>query len=264
MRYFIHLSYQGTNYSGWQRQALTKITIQEVIEDTLSQICKKKIQINGCGRTDAGVHASQYVFHVHLGEVDAENLKFKLNKNLPPDIAVYEIIEVQNDQHSRFDAVSRTYDYFLHWKKDPQLINFSSWYDDVDLDFNPMHKATKMILDTKDFKALCKQPDLYKNTICHISNSQLFVDEENGRLRFTITSNRFLRGMIRYCIFFLLKIGNGDLAIEEFQKILNQEIQLKQKQPALPNGLFLSKIEYSYLTFNESNNIIKMLKKGLE
>lgn len=264
MRYFIHLGFDGSTYSGWQKQKNTLNTVQEVIEQTLTQLFKKTITVYGCGRTDAGVHASQYIIHINLDEAPLFDFKFRLNKNLPDDIAVFEIIEVTENQHCRYDAVARTYDYFIHWKKDPVLMRYSSFYEDLTLNFDLMKKAAALILGTKDFKALCKQPDLYPNTLCQITKCELFVNEEQGRLRFNITSNRFLRGMIRFCIFFLLKVGTGEMTLEEFRKILNQEKKLKQKQPAFPNGLFLSKVKYPFLELKDSHHLIKMLKVGLE
>jgi tRNA pseudouridine38-40 synthase len=264
MRYFIHLGFDGTSYSGWQRQKNTLNTVQEVIEAKLSQIFKKPVTAYGCGRTDAGVHASQYVIQINLDEAPTFDLKFRLNKNLPRAIAVFEIIEVDKYQHCRYDAVARTYDYFIHWTKDPVLYRHSSFYEGLVLDFDAMKTAAALILQTNDFKPLCKQPNLYKNTICHISNSEVFVNEEQGRLRFTITSNRFLRGMIRICIFFLLQIGKGEMTLEEFEAILKQEKHLAEKPPAFPNGLFLSKIEYPFLELKNSHHLIKMLKVGLE
>lgn len=230
----------------------------------LSQIFKKRISVYGCGRTDAGVHASQYVFQINLDESPSFDLKFRMNKNLPDGIAVFEIIEVNEKQHCRHDAVSRTYDYFIHLNKNPVLFHVSSLYEDLDLDFAKMKEATALIFETKDFRALCKKPDLYDNTLCQISNCELFVNEEQGRLRFTITSNRFLRGMIRICIFFLLEVGTGKMTLEEFKQILNQEKEMKEKWPAHPNGLFLSKIEYPFLELDDSQNLVKMLSIGLE
>lgn len=264
MRYFLHLGYDGSRYRGWQRQKNTQETIQEIIEDKLSQIFKSPITVYGCGRTDAGVHASQYVMQVNLMQAPDFDFKFRLNKNLPDDIAVFEIFEVDENQNCRYSAVARTYDYFIHWKKDPVLMRYSSFYEDLDLDFDLMHEATGLILKTRDFRALCKQPDLYDNTICEISNCQLFINEEQGRLRFTITSNRFLRGMIRICIFFLVQVGTGKLSVQEFQKILNQTKDYKEKQPALPNGLFLSKVEYPFLKLKDCHQLIQMLRQGLD
>jgi len=264
MRYFLHLGYVGSTYSGWQKQKNTANTVQEVIEQTLSMLFKKDMTLYGCGRTDAGVHASQYVAHVDLDEAPDFDLKFRLNKNLPDDIAIYEVIKTEADQHCRYDAVARTYDYFIHWKKDPFLIKYSSLYDDLVLDFDKMREATALILKTKDFKPLCKQPDLYKNTLCTVTNCELFVNEAQGRLRFTITSNRFLRGMVRLCVFFLLRVGSGKMSLDGFQKILNQEKLLEQMQPALPNGLFLSRVAYPFLELSDANDLMEMLRVGLE
>jgi len=264
MRYFIHLSFDGTNYSGWQKQKNTQNTVQEIMEQKIGLLFKKEVSVYGCGRTDAGVHSSQFFAHVNLEAAPDFDLKFRLNKNLPEDISVYEILAVTDEQHSRYDAVARTYDYFMHWKKDPFLIRYSSLYDDWDLDFGLMREAADMILRTEDFRALCKQPDLYKNTLCRITNCELFVDEKAGRLRFSITSNRFLRGMVRFCIYFLLEVGRGRMSLEEFFQILNQEKILQQKEPALPNGLFLSRVEYPFLELSEGSDLMKRMRVGLE
>jgi tRNA pseudouridine38-40 synthase len=111
---------------------------------------------------------------------------------------------------------------------------------------------------------LCKQPDLYDNTLCQISECALFVNKQEGRMRFTITSNRFLRGMVRYCVFFLVKVGSGEMTLRELEDILQQKTELTQKQPALPHGLFLSRVVYPYMTFNETHQLIRMLRSGLE
>ena len=264
MRYFIHLGFNGSSYSGWQRQKDTQNTVQELIEQTLSRLFKKKISVYGCGRTDAGVHASQYVIQINLDEPPLFDLKFRLNKNLPDSIAVFEIIEVNENQHCRHDAVARTYDYFMHWNKNPILASYSSFYEDLVLDFDLMRKAAELILQTTDFKPLCKQPETYHNTICKISKCELFVNTEQGRLRFTITGNRFLRGMVRICVFFLLEVGRGKITLKEFGEILTQKTELKEKLPAHPNGLFLSKVNYPFLELKNSHNLIKMLKVGLE
>ncbi len=263
MRYFVHLGFDGSHFNGWQRQKNASNTIQETIEDTLTKIFKKEISVYGCGRTDAGVHASQYIMQLHLDEAPEFDLQFRLNKNLPDSIVIYEIHEVQIDQHCRYDAISRTYDYFIHLKKDPALLQFSSLYEDLQLDFSLMQQAVQLIRETSDFKALCKRPDLYTNTSCEISNCELFINSDQSRLRFTIKSDRFLRGMIRYCIFFLLKVGTQEISLDEFEAILEQEKSLKDKQPAHPNGLYLSKIEYPFIQFENKHHLIKMLKQDL-
>ena len=264
MRYFIHIGYDGSNYRGWQQQTNNPKTVQEEIEKTLFKLFKKKISVYGCGRTDAGVHASQYILHINLDEAPLFDLKFRMNKNLPDNIVVFEIMEVKENQHCRYHATARTYDYFIHWKRDPILFRYSSFYENLVLDFDLMRKATKLILANKDFKPLCKRPDLYTNTICRITKCELFVNEEQGRLRFSITSDRFLRGMIRYSVFFLLEVGSGRMSLNEFEQILNQEKILIEKVPVYPNGLFLSKLEYPFIKFNDSHYLIEMLKLGLK
>ena len=264
MRYFLHMGFDGTNYHGWQKQTNTAHTVQEVVENKLSQLFKEPITVYGCGRTDSGVHASQYIIHINLDECPDFDLKFRLNKNLPDGIAVFDILEVNTDQHCRYDAVARTYDYFIHWKKDPVLIRYSSFYEDLDIDFNLMQKAAGLLLDLQDFRPVCKQPDLYKNTICKITKCRLVINEGQDRMRFTITSDRFLRGMVRICIFFLLEVGSGKMSIDRLNDILSQKEKMTAMKPAFPNGLFLSKVEYPYLQFDESHHLIRMLRVGLE
>ncbi|MBI9069301.1 MAG: tRNA pseudouridine synthase A [Salinivirgaceae bacterium] len=264
MRYFIHLGFDGSNYRGWQRQITPRNTVQEVVEQTLSRLFKKEVSAYGCGRTDAGVHASQYVIQINLDEAPEFDLKFRMNKNLPDDISVFEIIEVNQDQHCRDDAVARTYDYFIHWNKNALLFRYSSFYENLILDFDLMRKAAALIQETRDFKPLCKQANSYNNTLCQIRNCEVFVNEEQGRLRFTITANRFLRGMVRICVFFLMEVGSGKMTLKEFEEILNQEKYLEERLPAYPNGLYLSSVEYPFLKLNNTHNIIKLLRFGLE
>ncbi len=263
MRYFLHVAYDGSKYSGWQRQPKAR-SIQEKIEDKLLKVFKEPITVFGCGRTDKGVHASQYIMHINLSKALDFDLKFRLNKNLPDEIAVYDVIEMKEDQHCRYDASSRTYDYFIHLNKDPHLANYSSFYQLENLDFESMKKAAALLAQYDDFRAICKQPDLYPNTICKVSHAELFVNEEEGRLRFTITANRFLRGMIRLSITFLLKIGKGEITLDEFEHILANKIVLPYNSPSLPNGLYLSKIEYPYLKLTPRKDICYFLKMGLE
>ena len=264
MRYFIHLGFDGSTFSGWQRQKATSNTIQEVIEHTLNKLFKKPTPIYGCGRTDAGVHASQYVIQINLDEAPTFDLKFRMNKNLPNSIAVFEVLEITTDQHCRYDVTTRTYDYFVHWKKNPILSSNSSFYEDYSLDFNLMQKATALLSQTTDFRAFCKQPDLYDNTICCISHCGLSVNQSQGRLRFTITSNRFLRGMVRICVYYLLEVGRGKMTIETFKAILNQDKKLKTTYAAHPNGLFLSQITYPNLQLDDAHNLVTILRVGLD
>jgi tRNA pseudouridine38-40 synthase len=261
MNYFLHISYDGSRYSGWQFQPNVR-SVQGTIEDTLKEIFKERIPLGGCGRTDAGVHASQYIARVNLPAFDFD-LKFRINKRLPDDISIHEILEMDEKRRARFDATSRTYDYFIHLKKDPFLRRYSSYYDLENLDFEAMKKAATLFTKYDDFKSVCLQPLLYNHTRCNVTHAKLYVDEKQERLRFTITGNRFLRGMVRLCVYFLLEVGEGRMTVEEFEHRLANRIDGVRKS-AFPNGLFLSKVEYPYLKLENQSELFRFLKTGLE
>ena len=113
MRYFLQLSYNGKNYSGWQRQD-NAVSVQETVEDNLSKIMNDPTEIVGCGRTDAGVHAKQYYTHFDSVKDLPENFLYRMNNMLPDDISINDIFTVKSETHARFDAVNRTYKYFIH------------------------------------------------------------------------------------------------------------------------------------------------------
>ena len=262
MKYFLHIGYNGTEYSGWQWQPNVE-TVQGVLEAKLKAIFKADIKTIGCGRTDAGVHASQYILHIVVKQDFDFDLKFRLNKHLPNDISIYDVIEVKEKQHARFDANKRTYDYFIHLYNDPILNKYSSFYELENLDFEAMKTAAALLPIFTDFKMVCKQPDLYDHTNCNVTFAKLYVNENSQRLRFTITSNRFLRGMIRMLVFFLLKVGTKELSLADFKLIMSGELEFKNKMPAFAQGLYLSKIEYPYLKLEEPENMCSLLKNGL-
>lgn len=246
MRYFFHIGYHGFHYHGWQRQ-VGDISVQEIIEDALSAIFQTTITIVGCGRTDAQVSASQYFFHTQFkNELDFD-LKFRLNKVLPPDIAIFDIIPVETTQHARFDATKRTYDYFIHTYKNPFLSQTSSLYQLEHLDIEKMKEAASLFAKYTDYKFFCKSPDRHHSTICNITQAQLFINKQGDKIRFQITSNRFLKGMIRVIVGKLLDVGKGECSIEEIEKALKTIEPLKLIKPAHPQGLFLSKVSYPFL-----------------
>jgi tRNA pseudouridine38-40 synthase len=263
MNYFLHIGYDGSHFRGWQWQP-NAVSVQETIEQKLKIIFKTDITVFGCGRTDAGVHASQYMMHITLPEPFDFDLKFRLNKNLPDSIVVYELWEMDNTCHSRFDVTSRTYDYFIHSHNAPVLGKYSSYYDLTGFDFEAMKQAALLIGRYNDCKALCIQPHLYKHTRCEITHSQLYVNEAQQRMRFSITANRFLRGMVRICVSFILKVGAGQLTLQEFEHILANQIIVPNKRPAFPNGLYLSRVEFPYIKLTAQTDMCSFLKVGLE
>ena len=246
MRYFFHIGYNGTNYSGWQKHAGV-VSIQKLIEHALSHIFKFPITINGCGRTDAHVHASQFFFHADIIQEWNFDLLFRLNKILPDDIAVFDIIPMQGRPHARFDAIQRSYDYFMHTYKDPFLSKCSSLYQETSLNLDEMKKAVALLPLYDDYRCYCKMPDRLSNTICKVSSAFLFVNEKGNRLQFSISANRFLSKMIRIIVGRLLEIGLGNLSVDEFEHYLANKETPKIIIPAHPQGLYLSKVTYPYL-----------------
>ena len=262
MRYFLHIAYSGTNYRGWQMQKGGVLSVQEVIEKNLSQVFKKPIFVIGCGRTDAQVHASQYFLHFQIEEEWNFDLVFRLNKMLPPDISVFDLIPVEPKQHARFGATKRTYDYFIHTYKDPFLRNISTLYTEFKLDIPKMAKAVAVLTNYEDYHAFCKTPNAHSSTLCLISKADLFANETGDRIRFQITSNRFLRGMIRIIVGKLLLIGSGQMTVDEFEELLISKITPPEFDVAHPQGLFLSEIQYPFLTIPPKTSFSAFQQNG--
>lgn len=208
---------------------------------------KEPVTVIGCGRTDAGVHASQYFFHADLQESYGFDVLQRLNHALPDDISIYDIIPVHEKAHARFDAVERRYDYFIHTQKDPFLNGSSAYYGDWPLDISRMQEAVALLPKYDDYYAFCKSPAGFANTICRVSDAQLWTLDDGKRLHFQITANRFLTGMIRIIVGRLLEIGTGRMTPDHFEKHLREKQTPRIITGAYPQGLYLSKIVYPYL-----------------
>lgn len=260
MRYFVHIGYNGLQYGGWQRQPGV-MNVQGVIELALSQIFKTTVAINGCGRTDAQVHASQFFFHMDLDQEWDFDLVFRLNKVLPRNIAVFDIIPMEGTPHARFDAVQRSYDYFLHTYKDPFLNGLSSYYLLDGLKFDQMKAAVALLPQYKDYRAFCTSPDKYEHTLCYVRSASLMMDSSGDKLRFQISANRFLGKMIRIIMGQLLKIGKGTLSVDEFEQYLISRQTPALITPAHPQGLYLSKVTYPFLNLPPRVDFSAILQK---
>jgi tRNA pseudouridine38-40 synthase len=240
------------------------MNVQGVIEKCLSQIFKTELAVNGCGRTDAQVHASQFFFHMDIEQIWDFDLIFRLNKLLPLNIAVYDIIPMEGQPHARFDAVQRSYDYFLHTYKDPFLNGLSSFYLLDGLKWDEMKAAVELLPRYKDYRAFCTHPDKYEHTLCYVRSASLMVDEKGDKLRFQISSNRFLGKMIRILMGQLLKIGKGALSVDEFESHLISRETPALITPAHPQGLYLSKVTYPYLDLPPRTDFSAILQKSAD
>ncbi|MDB5010219.1 MAG: truA 1 [Mucilaginibacter sp.] len=263
LRYFIHIGYHGTKYSGWQKHPGV-LNVQEVLETCISRVLKKPVTIVGCGRTDAQVHASQFFFHMDIEKEWKFDLFFRLNKLLPADIALFDIIKMEGLPHARFDAIERTYDYFIHTYKDPFLNGFSSYYPEKNLDLEKMKAAVALLTQYNDYRGFCKSPDRNDHTICHINYAGLFAHQNGDKFRFQITANRFLGKMVRIIMGRLLDIGRGKLSVDQFEYYLINKETPSIITPAYPQGLYLSKVTYPYLNLQPGTTFITMLQNNVD
>lgn len=251
-RYFLTISYDGSNYNGWQIQQNTPNTIQHVLENKLSLILGEKISVIGCGRTDTGVHAKNYVAHIELLKpLEKENdshLLYKLNKILPPDISILKINAVHETAHARFDAVERTYYYYLSQQKNPFRKAYTYFlFGEIDIDL--MNEAALILLKHEDFKCFSKVNTDNKTTNCKITYAKWLACGENEWF-FKIKANRFLRGMVRAIVGTLILVGRKKITLNEFEKIIESKDRTKAGQNVPANALFLSGIKYPKHIYN--------------
>lgn len=242
-RYFIFLSYDGTSYHGWQTQP-GKTTVQSKLEDALSVILQDNIKTTGAGRTDTGVHARLFVAHFDSAEEDLagnSNIIFRLNSYLPADISVSKIMAVDNNVSARYDAISRTYRYFISLRKDPFNQKYS-WYRHGKMDIDAMNRASTYLLKYDDFTSFSKLHTQVKTNICKIYEAGWISDGKN--LVFTIRANRFLRNMVRSIVGTMVEIGTDKMPPGEIKKIIMAKDRSAAGASAPAEGLFLENIEY--------------------
>lgn len=244
MRYRVHLQYLGTAYAGWQRQP-NDVTVQQVLEETLSTILREKIEVTGCGRTDAGVHARQYVAHFDAMSIENfDKVLYQWNAILPYDISVLQLMPAKDDFHARFDAVSRSYTYHLHFQKNPFLQNQSFYFQQSrDLDIEKMMAAASLLLSYEQFKPFCKTGSDANHYICYLKNAVWHFFQDGAT--FTIDANRFLRGMVRLIVGTQLQIGLGKISLTELKYSLDTQEPIPFAWSVPPEGLFLEKIIYA-------------------
>ena len=240
-RYFVQLCYKGTRYHGWQYQP-NAISVQEVIENAFSVILQEKIEVTGAGRTDTGVHASFYVLHFDSGNsLIGESLVSKMNSILPPDIAIKSIRKVPVEAHARFSALSRTYRYYIHQKKDPFLTE-TSFYFRRKLDIAGMNEVSQVLYQISDFTSFSKLHSDVKTNNCKILYAQW--EQENDIIIFTVKADRFLHNMVRALVGTLIEAGLGKISKEQFVEIVYKRDRRAAGVSVPATGLFLADIEY--------------------
>jgi tRNA pseudouridine38-40 synthase len=249
-RYFFEIAYNGTNYSGWQKQP-TAPTVQDTIENRFYRLFgNQPMPIVGCGRTDSGVHAFQFFFHVDLpNKYSANQLVYKLNNMLPADIAIKAVHIVDPNCHARFDADRRTYRYFIHHKKDPFLQD-ASWYFPKPLDIDAMNEACELLIGKKDFTSFSKLHTDVKTNICDLYSARWSV-KNKSEIVFEVSANRFLRNMVRALVGTLLEVGQGNISQTEFKQVLAAKDRGEAGVSVPAKGLYLYRVCYPFLPIDQ-------------
>lgn len=262
MRYFLEIAFKGTNYNGWQVQP-NGIGVQQKIDEALQAVLREDIHCIGCGRTDAGVHASQFYLHFDAASqtlagtnLSAENVPhpfdwflFKMNHFLPPDITIKNILPVHDSAHARFDAVLRKYIYYLSAKKDPFTKDFFARNVYRNLDFESMQQACGILKKYQDFPSFCKSKQGSKTTLVNIIQCEW---KHTGTApdcmhEFHISANRFLRGMVRLIVGAMMQIGKHKMTLEQFEEGVMKGERFKLALSAPAKGLFLTEVHYPYI-----------------
>ncbi len=241
MRYFIELSYNGKNYHGWQIQP-DVISVQEKLNIAVSTILQQKIEVVGAGRTDTGVHASQMYAHFDVDKELQGDIPHKLNSLLPSDIVVYRVFLVDNEQHARFNAVSRSYEYKIWLGRNPFLLDFSWQIHSQKLNIDLMNDAAKLLLAYTDFQTFSKvKTDVYTYN-CDVTEA--LWKQSGNELTFCITANRFLRNMVRAIVGTLVDVGLEKITKEDFKNIIESKNRANAGLSVPAKGLFLTNIKY--------------------
>jgi len=250
-RFFIEIAFNGTPYHGWQAQP-NALAVQEVLDKALSTVFRQAIETVGCGRTDTGVHARQLFAHFDVEEKEhgpwtmehGQNIVRSINALLPHDIAAKRLIPVHAEAHARFDATERSYEYHIHFEKDPFLHNFSWQLRDMP-DMGLMNEAAQILMEYTDFSCFSKSNTQVKTNNCKITRAEWL--EQDGKMVFHITADRFLRNMVRAIVGTLMMVGKKEIAPEGVREIIESKNRSNAGTSVPACGLYLTAIKYPYI-----------------
>ncbi len=243
-RFFIELFYKGTGYAGFQVQKNAN-TIQAEVERALEIYFKQKFLLTGSSRTDAGVHALQNYFHLDIAEFPAEpdlsKSVYHINAILPLSIVVRRIFQVKDDLHCRFNALSRTYEYQVYQSKNP-FHSDTAYYFPFILDPELLQQAAQLLLSYTDFESFAKRNSQVHTYQCAISQSEWSI--KSDQLKYTVTANRFLRGMVRGLVGTMLNVGRKKISLQQFKEIIESKNSSGVDFSVPPQGLCLIKVAF--------------------
>jgi tRNA pseudouridine38-40 synthase len=251
MRYFLELQYKGTNYAGWQIQD-NAIAVQQKLNEALSVLLHHNTETIGCGRTDTGVHATQFFAHFDVDKeiTHSDKFLFSLNGMLPLDISIIDLHLVDDKAHARFDASERSYQYFIYQTKNPFLKETAMFFKRT-LNVELMNQACELFKTYNDFSCFSKSNTQTKTNICSISNAHWI--QEDDLLIFSISADRFLRGMVRAIVGTLLLLGEGKISFSDFKSIIESKDRSKAGLSVDAHALYLTSIKYPYINSTKKN-----------
>ncbi len=237
------IEYEGTNYSGWQKQNNCR-TIQGKLEEALEQMTKEKIKLLGSGRTDGKVHAlGQVANFITNSNIPGDRYKYALKYLLPEDISIVESEEVDLSFHSRYSARKKRYKYIVYNGKFPRAIyrNFS-YHVPRNLDINEMIEASKYFIGTHDFRTFMASHANVHSTVRTIN--EITIVKNDNLIEFTIEGNSFLHNMVRIIVGTLIFVGIGRFDKSQIPGIILEKNRKAAGPTAQPQGLFLEKVFY--------------------
>lgn len=244
MRIFLSLAYNGSHYCGWQKQP-NATTVQETLEKALSTILRHPVDVTGCGRTDTGVHASEYVAHFDTENALPPTFINGINSLLPRDIAVFSAKEMADTAHARFDAYERAYEYHLSVRKDPFGEGLVWFYPQAHkLNREKMQEAADLLPQFNEFFPFCKTHSGVDHYRCDLREARWEWQPEAHKMIFHITANRFLRGMVRLIVGSCIQAGTGQLAVADIRTSLEKQTPLPKNLSVPPDGLYLTRVVY--------------------
>ena len=249
MRTLLRLAFDGAPFCGWQIQPSDR-TAQGDLDDALTKLLNQPISSMGAGRTDTGVHAKEMFVHfdwnpeLATSVKDLDHLVHRLNRFLDPAIRIFEAREVTANWHARFDAISRSYEYYMCDNGSP-FHRHSAWMVDKMPDVEKMNAAAALLLEEEDFASFCKSGSDNKTTLCKVTEAKWV--QQGDLWVFHITADRFLRNMVRAIVGSLYEVGRGKWTVEEFQSRLNQKNRGAMGTSAPAQGLYLSNVTYNNL-----------------
>ena len=248
MNYKILVQYDGTRYEGWQRQERTESTIQGKIEAVLSKMCGEEVQIQGAGRTDAGVHAMGQVANFHLPDgcrPDAEWIRNYLNQYLPEDIAITELIMVPERFHSRLSAVKKIYTYQIETGTKKNVFSRRTCYGlGQALDITAMQKAAELLCGTHDYKSFCGNKKMKKSTVRTIYRIAVEQEADSSLVKLEFEGTGFLQNMVRILAGTLIEVGTGKREPGSMPEILAALDRQAAGYTAPAEGLCLQQVFY--------------------